>query len=393
MPRVSVLMPTHDRSDLIGHAIGAVLRQSAGDFELLVVGDGCTDRTAAVVAGFDDPRIRWFDLPKGPGFAYANRNVALREARGELIGFAADDDLLFPDHLERLSAAFSDPAVSWAYSRPLWVSKRGVVVPASDDLAQPDQFHAFMHVGNSLPASCVMHRRACFEEAGYWPEDATNCGDWDLWTRILAAAGQGGLRYLREPTTLHFRARWRTADAVARIGWIFGLAHQAEWWPAGLRLATGDGPEQAAFAEVLSRPDGTWVDTLRAAVPVAVEQLARRCGDYLGEVSQLREEVAILSDLVGLEAGVLSRLAEGVAQLRSLVDPAHSAEATVPPSFDEASYLVANPDVGEAVAAGTFRSGFQHWLAHGRRERRLLVADVAETATGGRSAGSPAVAT
>ena len=92
------------------------------------------------------------------------------------------------------------------------------------------------------------------------------------------------------------------------------------------------------------------------------------------------------------EAGVLTRVADGIAQLRGLVDPTHSAGAAAPPSFDEASYLLANPDVGAAVAAGTFRSGFQHWLAHGRRERRLLVADVADTTAGLRPAGSPAVA-
>ena len=64
-PRFSVLMPTHDRPHLIGHAIRSVLAQSRADLELLVVGDGAVDGTAAVVQGFGDPRIRWFDLPKG----------------------------------------------------------------------------------------------------------------------------------------------------------------------------------------------------------------------------------------------------------------------------------------------------------------------------------------
>ena len=76
-PRFTVLMPTHYRPDTIGYAIRSVLNQTVPDFELLVVGDGATAETAAVVRSFTDPRIRWFDLPKAAGFGYANRNIAM----------------------------------------------------------------------------------------------------------------------------------------------------------------------------------------------------------------------------------------------------------------------------------------------------------------------------
>jgi glycosyltransferase involved in cell wall biosynthesis len=103
-PRFTVLMPTHYRPDVIGFAIQSVLNQSETDFELFIVGDGARPETAAAVGRFTDPRIRWFDLPKTPGFGYVNRNIALRESRGELIAFAADDDLM---------------------SRPLGIARRG----------------------------------------------------------------------------------------------------------------------------------------------------------------------------------------------------------------------------------------------------------------------------
>ena len=128
-PRFSVLLPTHNRADVIGYAIKSVLWQSERDFELLIVGDGCTDGTAELVAGFGDPRIRWFDLPKAPHFGYANRNFALKQAEGDLVAFIAHDDIWFPDHLELLSGHLERGAAEWVYSRPLRVSTDGFVVP------------------------------------------------------------------------------------------------------------------------------------------------------------------------------------------------------------------------------------------------------------------------
>ncbi|MFT5867458.1 MAG: glycosyltransferase involved in cell wall biosynthesis [Gammaproteobacteria bacterium] len=235
-PRFSVLLPTHNRADVVGTAISSILRQTNADFELLVVGDGCTDKTADVVTSFGDERIRWFDLPKAPGFGYANRNIALKEARGDLIAFAAHDDLLLPDHLERMGKLFEQPECHFAYSRPLWIDDAGRVFPFFVNLQSLRQMRRFLNVRNILPATTVVHRRSCFDDVGYWSEDLDKAADWDMWVRIIRKTGPARAGFCRVPTTLHFRANWRAVDrwGPAPLNYMEGVADARGKWPDGL---------------------------------------------------------------------------------------------------------------------------------------------------------------
>lgn len=99
-PIFSVVVPTHNRAELLKQAIDSVLGQTFGDFELLVVDDHSTDHTQDVVHAFEDPRIKLLVNDRTPGGAGA-RNVGVFEARGEWIAFLDDDDVWLPQKLER----------------------------------------------------------------------------------------------------------------------------------------------------------------------------------------------------------------------------------------------------------------------------------------------------
>src|SRR5438046_5361757 len=81
MPRVTVIIATYNRSNVLPYSIGSVLRQSFHDFELLVVGDGCTDDSESVVAAMGDPRVRWISLPANTGHQSGPNNEGLHQAR------------------------------------------------------------------------------------------------------------------------------------------------------------------------------------------------------------------------------------------------------------------------------------------------------------------------
>lgn len=99
-PVFSVVIPTWNRADLVRRAIGSVLAQTFANFEVVVVDDGSTDSTAAVVAGIDDRRIRYVFQPnRGESAA---RNVGAQVARGRYLTFLDSDDEVRPLWLERL---------------------------------------------------------------------------------------------------------------------------------------------------------------------------------------------------------------------------------------------------------------------------------------------------
>jgi glycosyltransferase involved in cell wall biosynthesis len=274
-PRFSVLLPTHNRSQLLRFAISSVLSQTDGDFELLIVGDGCTDNSAEVVASFNDARIQWFDLPKAPNFGYANRNIALKQAAGEYVAYVTDDDLIFPDHLALLASTLEKSGAEWVYNRPLWVTADGIVVPFAINLLNSDELETFLTVRNHIPSTCVLHRRSCLDKYGYWPEDVPAAADWKYWGRIIEGGNRRNLGYCPIPSSLHFNAPWKTTPNTQTIEVTAGrkIATKSSWWPSSLKVTIASGmPEQKVFYDLI-RSDG-YTDRLRRDVMRVVERLA-----------------------------------------------------------------------------------------------------------------------
>ncbi|MBC8066506.1 MAG: glycosyltransferase family 2 protein, partial [Chlorobia bacterium] len=236
MPKFSILLPTHNRADVVGIAIQSALNQTEGDFELLIVGDGCSDGTAEVVSSFGDSRIKWFGLPKGPGFGYANRNIALREATGDLVAFLAHDDFWFPDHLERMAKHFQNPSIEFAYSRTLWARPDGMILPIVFNLQLEEHRTPFLNMEiNYIAALNVVHRQTVFKEVGYWDDALPANADMDMWGRIIRHYGPASIAFESIPTALHFRANWRPVIGSGPQGIIW----LNKWVQDGSRLPVG----------------------------------------------------------------------------------------------------------------------------------------------------------
>ena len=100
-PKVSVIMPTYNRAHLLPFAVRSVLSQTSDDFELVISNGGSTDETRDVVAGFNDPRIRYIESRDRLAID-RNYQQGLEHATGEYLTFLSDDDAYTPNLLERV---------------------------------------------------------------------------------------------------------------------------------------------------------------------------------------------------------------------------------------------------------------------------------------------------
>lgn len=108
-PAISVVIATYNRSRALAHAIESVLGQTFTDWELIVVGDACTDDTAEVVARYveADPRVRFVNLECNWGEQSGPNNIGRSLARAPLIAYLSHDDLWLPHHLKACSEALA----------------------------------------------------------------------------------------------------------------------------------------------------------------------------------------------------------------------------------------------------------------------------------------------
>lgn len=181
---VSVVLPTRDRCALLPRAIASVLGQTYPNWELLIVDDASIDGTAALVAGIADKRVR---VLRGAGAGVcAARNVALAEARGALIAYLDDDNVMHPGWLKAVVWAFEQyPATQVLYGAFIVDDKARLIRLSHGQLPQL-YFHSYSYQSaaerNIADMGCIAHRAGLAEAR--FDESLREMGDWDLFLRL-----------------------------------------------------------------------------------------------------------------------------------------------------------------------------------------------------------------
>jgi glycosyltransferase involved in cell wall biosynthesis len=174
-PLVSVILPTYNREHFLGESIRSVLLQTYRNFELIVVDDGSTDGSHALVASLaPDARYFW----QSNAGASAARNRGLTEARGELIAFIDSDDLWHVDKLARQVAFLcAHPSVGVVYTSKRVIDEHGAVIGGQSTQMHSGRVteslfqHGFVRMSSVVMQRDVMDRVGCFDPTLVVAED------------------------------------------------------------------------------------------------------------------------------------------------------------------------------------------------------------------------------
>ena len=203
-PKVSVVIPTYNRSKLLKKAIKSVLDQTFKDFEVLVVDNASQDDTKEMIASLKDPRIKVCGI-QNHGVIARSRNHGMRNAAGEYIAFLDDDDLWLPDKLEKqVSYLETHPEYHLVYT-PVWTTDendvRKELLEIRRSPAEGDLFYELVR-GNYIAQTTVLMRRGLLSEIGSFNEDPAyrSIEDYEYWLRVSLKRGIG---FIGEPLALY----------------------------------------------------------------------------------------------------------------------------------------------------------------------------------------------
>lgn len=197
-PAVTVVMPSYNHERFIASAIGSVLAQTFGDFELVIVDDGSRDGSRDVISGFSDSRIRPIFLPQNVGACEA-MNIAVRAGRAPLVAVCNSDDEWMPERLERQLPILAEGSdIGAVFSNAEWIDQDGnptaqpKIPGATDVFAQPNRsrwmwLRNLIEEGNCLCHPSLLIRRAVYDRVGLYDNRLRQLPDFDMWLRVARA--------------------------------------------------------------------------------------------------------------------------------------------------------------------------------------------------------------
>lgn len=219
--RVSVCVPTYNRSRFLGECLESILRQSFADYELVILDNCSTDDTEAVVRKFRDPRIRYLRNSENVG-QIGNLNRCVEVAEGEFICVFHDDDVYDPLILEKELEVFSRHQRVGLTHTAVWLLTEEGLIRKLHQVSKRDYIRAgheaflnYLQCAHDIVFSTVMVRRECYERVGMFAPKY-QCADFDMWLRI---ALRYDIAYIAEPLAGYRIHQGTASQAMRAVQW------------------------------------------------------------------------------------------------------------------------------------------------------------------------------
>ncbi len=178
---ISVVVPTYNRARFVGRAVESVLGQTHFDLELIVVDDGSSDNTGALLESFSDPRLKVLRQENRGVSAARNRGLAL--AQGAFLALLDSDDYFLPRKLSQQYAFMRETGYAVCQTDEIWIRRGREVNPMRKHEKPPVlRLEKALEMCLASP-SCVMFTRGFLEDVGGFDESLPACEDYDFWLR------------------------------------------------------------------------------------------------------------------------------------------------------------------------------------------------------------------
>ncbi|MEN8148967.1 MAG: glycosyltransferase [Planctomycetota bacterium] len=195
--RVSVVIPTYNRRDLLPRAVESAAARITGDDEIIVVDDGSTDGTADAIR--NDSRVTLIETEnRGPAAA---RNAAIEVATGRFLAFLDSDDAWYPTGLdEQVEALDKDDSLGLSHAEAMnEVLPGAATTPRARPTREGDVLATLLRRNFVTTSTAVVPRRV-LDQVGRFDESLDRSMDWDLWLRI---AERYRFHFLRRTVALY----------------------------------------------------------------------------------------------------------------------------------------------------------------------------------------------
>ena len=208
-PDISVIIPAFNRAHTLPRALDSVLSQTLKPREIIVVDDGSTDETNAVLADYPGLCI----ISQDNRGVSAARNMGIKKAGGEWLAFLDSDDEWLKEKLEKQWDAICIDDKLICHTEEIWIRNGQRVNP----MKKHKKFGGIIYE-RCLPLcvispSSVMIHRSVFEDVGVFDESLEVCEDYDLWLRICA---KYSILFIDEPLIVKYGGH---EDQLSRKHW------------------------------------------------------------------------------------------------------------------------------------------------------------------------------
>ncbi len=275
IPRVSVIMPVYNGEQFLREAVDSILGQTFTDFEFIIIDDGSTDGTRAILESYSDPRIVLVHQENQGLVRSLNRG--LRMARGEYIARQDADDVSLPERLEKQVAYLDTHPMTGVLGTGIMVTNSsGVPVMTFINPGDNSSLQSLLFTTCCFAHGEVMLRQAVVESVGYYDESYAINEDYEYWLR---AAERWELAIVSE---ILYRKRQSDIGMLSRVGPISTQRYGA--------LALGNALKRRTSSSVL-RNRYSSRDLATGYVALACRQAA------LGESSVARASIRIAGEI------------------------------------------------------------------------------------------------